>query len=139
MRHFGDDCSAGRRRTPLLDSLVVDLERLIAVLAPAEVVGPADAVVHELAYDARAVRPGSLFFCVPGLRVDGHDFAPEAVALRCQAVLEALRGRFDAARRMLASARRTVEHLGLTHRRLETEVAAGMVELLDGKPVRALA
>jgi UDP-N-acetylmuramoyl-L-alanyl-D-glutamate--2,6-diaminopimelate ligase len=65
---------------PLLDSLVVDLERLIAVLAPAEVVGPADAVVHDLAYDARAARPGSLFFCVPGQRADGHDFASEAVA-----------------------------------------------------------
>jgi UDP-N-acetylmuramoyl-L-alanyl-D-glutamate--2,6-diaminopimelate ligase len=65
---------------PLLDSLVVDLERLIAVLAPAEVVGPADAVVHDLAYDARDARSGSLFFCVPGQRADGHDFAPEAVA-----------------------------------------------------------
>jgi UDP-N-acetylmuramoyl-L-alanyl-D-glutamate--2,6-diaminopimelate ligase len=70
----------GWRRTPLLHSLVVDLERLIAVLAPAEVVGPADAVVHDLAYDARAARSGSLFFCVPGHRADGHDFAPEAVA-----------------------------------------------------------
>jgi UDP-N-acetylmuramoyl-L-alanyl-D-glutamate--2,6-diaminopimelate ligase len=64
----------------LLDSLVVDLERLIAVLAPAEVVGQAKAMVHDLAYDARAARPGALFFCVPGLRADGHDFAGEAVA-----------------------------------------------------------
>jgi UDP-N-acetylmuramoyl-L-alanyl-D-glutamate--2,6-diaminopimelate ligase len=63
----------------LLDSLVVDLERLIAVLAPAEVVGQAETTVHDLAYDARATRPGSLFFCVPGLRADGHDFAPQAV------------------------------------------------------------
>jgi UDP-N-acetylmuramoyl-L-alanyl-D-glutamate--2,6-diaminopimelate ligase len=78
--HFGDDCRAGWRRSTLLDSLVVDLERLIAVLAPAEVVGQADAVVHDLAYDARNARPGSLFFCVPGQRADGHDFAPEAVA-----------------------------------------------------------
>jgi UDP-N-acetylmuramoyl-L-alanyl-D-glutamate--2,6-diaminopimelate ligase len=64
----------------LLDSLVVDLERLIAVLAPAEVVGQAKTIVHDLAYDARAARPGALFFCVPGLRADGHDFAGEAVA-----------------------------------------------------------
>src|SRR6266496_292000 len=68
------------RRMPLLDSLVVDLERLIAVLAPAEVVGQAETTVHDLAYDARAVHPGSLFFCVPGLRADGHDFAAQAVA-----------------------------------------------------------
>jgi UDP-N-acetylmuramoyl-L-alanyl-D-glutamate--2,6-diaminopimelate ligase len=79
LRHFGDDFGAGRRRTSLLDSLVVDLERLIAVLAPAEVVGRADTTIHDLAYDARAAHAGSLFFCVPGERADGHDFAPEAV------------------------------------------------------------
>jgi UDP-N-acetylmuramoyl-L-alanyl-D-glutamate--2,6-diaminopimelate ligase len=79
LRHFGDDSSDGRRQDRLLDSLVVDLERLIAVLAPAEVVGRADAAIHDLAYDARAARTGSLFFCVPGERADGHDFAPEAV------------------------------------------------------------
>src|SRR5918911_5727398 len=39
---------------------------------------PVDVV--DLAYDARAVRPGWLFFCVPGFTRDGHDFAPEAVA-----------------------------------------------------------
>jgi UDP-N-acetylmuramoyl-L-alanyl-D-glutamate--2,6-diaminopimelate ligase len=79
LRHFGDDSSAGRRQTPLLDSLVVDLERLIAVLAPADVVGRADTTIHDLAYDARAARAGSLFFCVPGERADGHDFAAEAI------------------------------------------------------------
>jgi UDP-N-acetylmuramoyl-L-alanyl-D-glutamate--2,6-diaminopimelate ligase len=36
--------------------------------------------VAALAYDARAVRPGSVFFCVRGLRADGHRYAPEAVA-----------------------------------------------------------
>jgi UDP-N-acetylmuramoyl-L-alanyl-D-glutamate--2,6-diaminopimelate ligase len=36
--------------------------------------------VTRLAYDSRAVVPGSLFFCVPGLRFDGHDHAPAAVA-----------------------------------------------------------
>jgi UDP-N-acetylmuramoyl-L-alanyl-D-glutamate--2,6-diaminopimelate ligase len=57
----------------------VDLERLIAVLAPAEVVGRADTTIHDLAYDARAARAGALFFCVLGERVDGHDFAAEAI------------------------------------------------------------
>src|SRR6059058_5049427 len=33
-----------------------------------------------LAYDNREVRPGTLFFCVPGFTRDGHDFAPAAVA-----------------------------------------------------------
>jgi UDP-N-acetylmuramoyl-L-alanyl-D-glutamate--2,6-diaminopimelate ligase len=58
----------------------VDLERLIAALAPTGVVGRAGAVVRDLAYDARATGPGALFFCVPGMRADGHDFAPQAVA-----------------------------------------------------------
>jgi UDP-N-acetylmuramoyl-L-alanyl-D-glutamate--2,6-diaminopimelate ligase len=33
-----------------------------------------------LAYDNRAVTPGTLFFCVPGFTRDGHDFAAEAIA-----------------------------------------------------------
>jgi tetratricopeptide (TPR) repeat protein len=71
------------------------------------------------------------------LRITSGTPAVEAVALRCQAVLEALRGRMDAARRMIGSSRRTVEQLGLTHRRLETELAAGLIELLDGEAIAA--
>jgi DNA-binding SARP family transcriptional activator/ketosteroid isomerase-like protein len=67
------------------------------------------------------------------LRITSGTPAVEAVALRCQAVLEALRGRMDAARRMIGSSRRTVEQLGLAHRRLEAELAAGLIELLDGQ------
>ncbi|HEY2777471.1 MAG TPA: UDP-N-acetylmuramoyl-L-alanyl-D-glutamate--2,6-diaminopimelate ligase [Gaiellaceae bacterium] len=35
--------------------------------------------VTDLAYDARAVTPGALFFCIPGQTADGHNFAAEAV------------------------------------------------------------
>jgi UDP-N-acetylmuramoyl-L-alanyl-D-glutamate--2,6-diaminopimelate ligase len=55
------------------------LGRLVAALDPAEVHGNADVDIGDLAYDARAATAGSLFFCVPGARADGHDFAPEAV------------------------------------------------------------
>src|SRR5215218_214078 len=41
--------------------------------------GP-DTDVVDLAYDNRAVKPGTLFFCVPGFARDGHDFAGDAVA-----------------------------------------------------------
>jgi DNA-binding SARP family transcriptional activator/tetratricopeptide (TPR) repeat protein len=71
------------------------------------------------------------------LRITSGTRAVHAVALRCQAVLEALRGRTDAARRLIASSHRTVERLGLTHRRLETEMAAGLIELLDGEAAAA--
>src|SRR3954471_6640616 len=36
--------------------------------------------VTGLAYDNRAVTPGTVFFCVPGFTRDGHDFAPDAIA-----------------------------------------------------------
>jgi UDP-N-acetylmuramoyl-L-alanyl-D-glutamate--2,6-diaminopimelate ligase len=57
----------------------MQLERLIAALAPTDVVGGAAFEIRELAYDAREVPAGSLFFCIPGARVDGHDLAADAV------------------------------------------------------------
>src|SRR5438874_1750482 len=56
------------------------LERVIAALAPADVLRRAPVEIGDLAYDARAAEPGSLFFCVPGSRADGHEFAADAVA-----------------------------------------------------------
>src|SRR5919198_670333 len=69
-----------RPRDPALD-LVGDmqLERLIAALAPTDVVGSAAVEIRELAYDAREVPRDSLFFCIPGASTDGHDFAAAAV------------------------------------------------------------
>src|SRR3954469_13160675 len=58
----------------------MNLERVIAALAPADVVERAPVEVHDLAYRAQDVREGALFFCVPGGRADGHEFAAEAVS-----------------------------------------------------------
>jgi UDP-N-acetylmuramoyl-L-alanyl-D-glutamate--2,6-diaminopimelate ligase len=63
----------------LVDSPAVDLERLIATVAPSEVLNPARVDVTSLAYDTKQVAPGTLFFCVPGARVDRHDLAAAAV------------------------------------------------------------
>ncbi len=41
--------------------------------------GEADVEISSLAYDSRAVAPGTLFLCVPGFNADGHRFAPAAV------------------------------------------------------------
>ncbi|HKB94140.1 MAG TPA: UDP-N-acetylmuramoyl-L-alanyl-D-glutamate--2,6-diaminopimelate ligase [Gaiellaceae bacterium] len=57
---------------------MMTLERLAAALGADGAVERVE--VRELAYDAREVTPGALFFCVPGTRVDGHDFAADAVA-----------------------------------------------------------
>src|SRR5207253_11006057 len=57
----------------------MQLDRLIAALGPTEVANAASPEIADLAYDTRAVTPGTLFFCVPGATRDGHELAPEAV------------------------------------------------------------
>jgi UDP-N-acetylmuramoyl-L-alanyl-D-glutamate--2,6-diaminopimelate ligase len=55
------------------------LAELVAELPGARVVGDASVGVVDLAYDSRKVEPGTLFFCVVGERVDGHEFGARAV------------------------------------------------------------
>jgi UDP-N-acetylmuramoyl-L-alanyl-D-glutamate--2,6-diaminopimelate ligase len=57
----------------------MDLERLAAALAPVDLYALRPVEVRDLAYDARAVQPGALFFAVPGEYADGHEFARDAV------------------------------------------------------------
>ena len=42
--------------------------------------GPADTVVTGASFDSRSVGRGDLFFCLPGAKSDGHDFAGQAAA-----------------------------------------------------------
>ena len=52
------------------------------------VVGDPDRVaVDDVTIDSREVGPGALFCCVPGSRVDGHEFAAAAVAAGAAAIL----------------------------------------------------
>src|SRR5438132_1250921 len=57
--------------------LQMRLFELIAGLQ-AELRGDGTVHVADVAYRSTEVRPGTLFFCVPGAHVDGHDFAGEA-------------------------------------------------------------
>jgi UDP-N-acetylmuramoyl-L-alanyl-D-glutamate--2,6-diaminopimelate ligase len=57
----------------------VRLEEFVAVAGGARIVGDGSVEVEELVYDSRRVGPGTLFFCVPGEKVDGHEFASAAV------------------------------------------------------------
>src|SRR6185503_12060836 len=68
------------REVPLLDSGPIDLELLANAVHGARTANPAPVDVTDLAYDARRVTPGALFVCVPGMKADGHDYAPKAVA-----------------------------------------------------------
>jgi UDP-N-acetylmuramoyl-L-alanyl-D-glutamate--2,6-diaminopimelate ligase len=57
------------------------LAALAAAAGELVAVPPAgDPLVAGVAYASERVRPGDLFFCVPGTRRDGHEFAADAVA-----------------------------------------------------------
>ena len=65
---------------------MMDLERLAAAVGAVELVNLKPTAVTDLAYDTRAVVPGSLFFCVRGAQLDGHDLAADAVAAGASAL-----------------------------------------------------
>ncbi|HVN86363.1 MAG TPA: adenylate/guanylate cyclase domain-containing protein, partial [Candidatus Binatia bacterium] len=71
------------------------------------------------------------------LRITQGAPAVESVALSCQGVLEALRGRTEAARRMLASSRKMVEDLGIAHRLFEADAFAGRIAAMEGDAAAA--
>src|SRR4051794_20329015 len=54
------------------------LAELLSATQGAEIRGDDSVAVADLDYDSRKVEPGCLFFCVPGLHVDGHEFAAQA-------------------------------------------------------------
>jgi UDP-N-acetylmuramoyl-L-alanyl-D-glutamate--2,6-diaminopimelate ligase len=57
----------------------VKLRDLIAGAAVVEIRGDTGVEISSLAYDSRKAGPGTLFFCVPGEKADGHEFATAAV------------------------------------------------------------
>jgi class 3 adenylate cyclase len=71
------------------------------------------------------------------LRITTGSPVVEATSTRCQAVLDAFRGRAAAARSLIDSARRTLTDLGLRHAVLEVDQFAGIVELVADDPAAA--
>jgi UDP-N-acetylmuramoyl-L-alanyl-D-glutamate--2,6-diaminopimelate ligase len=55
------------------------LDELVAGAGAARIVGDCSVEVSDLAYDSRKTAPGTLFFCIPGEKADGREFAPAAV------------------------------------------------------------
>ncbi len=76
--------------------------------------------IGSVQHDSRLVERGDLFVCVPGLRVDGHDFAAAAVAAGA-AALVAEAGRGEALRTLgvpvveVPSARRALSAIAAAH------------------------
>ena len=58
----------------------MELRDVVALLDSASAVEERPGEIGDLAVNALQVRSGSLFFCVRGFGVDGHDWAAEAVA-----------------------------------------------------------
>ena len=71
------------------------------------------------------------------LRITTGSPVVEATSTRCQAVLDALRGRAAAGRSLLDSARRTLTELGMRHALLEVDQFAGILELVADDPAAA--
>jgi UDP-N-acetylmuramoyl-L-alanyl-D-glutamate--2,6-diaminopimelate ligase len=63
------------------------LQELLDRVPRAEIVGDARIPIAGISYRSQEVRPGWLFFCVPGIRVDGLRFAGDAAASGAAAVV----------------------------------------------------
>jgi UDP-N-acetylmuramoyl-L-alanyl-D-glutamate--2,6-diaminopimelate ligase len=81
------EAAAGRTRARRVSSgdliaagpLARPLSALVAELPTYEIRGDPSTPISDAGYSSNEAGPGSLFFCVPGLRRDGHGFAAEAV------------------------------------------------------------
>lgn len=64
-----------------LTQLTIGMPELI------EITSGADMEISQLTADSRAKCKNGLFFCIRGARVDAHDFAPQALANGCTALV----------------------------------------------------
>lgn len=64
-----------------------NLFELLALLPKAQVLGEAGKKIESITADSRKVGPGTLFVCLTGARVDGHDFIDQAHNLGAVAVV----------------------------------------------------
>jgi UDP-N-acetylmuramoyl-L-alanyl-D-glutamate--2,6-diaminopimelate ligase len=62
-------------------------ELLRAAGVAAELRGDGSVEIRDLAYDSRRAGQGTLFFCFPGERTDGHDFAAAAMEAGASALV----------------------------------------------------
>jgi UDP-N-acetylmuramoyl-L-alanyl-D-glutamate--2,6-diaminopimelate ligase len=90
---------------PVIESGHVRLNDLFAGVAERRVIGSAESDISSLCYRSDQAAPGSLFFCVPGFKRDGHDFASDAVARGAIAVCVERRLRLEAAQVVVPSVR----------------------------------
>ncbi|RHW39833.1 UDP-N-acetylmuramoyl-L-alanyl-D-glutamate--2,6-diaminopimelate ligase [Lysinibacillus yapensis] len=54
-------------------------EELLSVIPLKQIIGQIPNTIKDISIDSRSVQPKSLFICIKGETVDGHDFAQQAV------------------------------------------------------------
>ena len=63
---------------------------LLKVLREVEVLsinGPVDISIEDISYDSRNIKKGSMFICIRGNTVDGHDYIDEGIKKGAKAIL----------------------------------------------------
>ncbi|OPH47512.1 UDP-N-acetylmuramoyl-L-alanyl-D-glutamate--2,6-diaminopimelate ligase [Paenibacillus ferrarius] len=63
------------------------LQELASALLITHIHGNAETEITGIEADSRKIKPGYVFLCIPGLTVDGHDYAPKAIALGASALV----------------------------------------------------
>lgn len=96
--------------SPMSEPRSERLSELASACAELLIEGAGDGSVRigSLAYDSTRVGPGCLFFCVPGARADGHDFAPAAVAAGAEALVVQKRLDLDVPQVLVVDVRRCI-------------------------------
>ncbi|HSD48634.1 MAG TPA: Mur ligase family protein, partial [Actinomycetota bacterium] len=81
---------------------------LLVDVSHGEVLGDAARSVMSLHYRSSETERGGLFFCIPGSRLDGHDFAAEAVSRGASVVVVERRLPIDVTQVRVASVRKAM-------------------------------
>lgn len=63
------------------------LKDLTSIIEHEYVNGDQSAEISGIAYDSRRVKPGDLFVCIKGFKVDGHEFISQAIGQGAAAVI----------------------------------------------------
>jgi len=67
----------------------IKLEELAGAASGARLIGRGDIIISGIEYDSRRIKPGMLFIAVPGFKLDGSRFIPEAIKNGATAVMAA--------------------------------------------------
>ncbi|MDO4356670.1 MAG: UDP-N-acetylmuramoyl-L-alanyl-D-glutamate--2,6-diaminopimelate ligase [Clostridia bacterium] len=91
------------------------LEKLIQNLpGMIRCIGDQNVDVDSLCMDSRKAAPGAMFFCIPGLTRDAHDFAPQAVGKGASALVVERELPLDCPQVLVRDAREAVSYIAAT-------------------------